>query len=220
VGRLVDDADLADSPVVANNAMNRERGLTGVNSYERELDFAPLAHSPASWLDLCCGSGRALIDAARAGVDVTGVDLTDFFDRATHGVPGLTLVTASVATWSPPRALDLITCVHGLHYVGDKLGVLTRVLSWLAPNGLFRANLDLASIRTVDGEPLDRKIRRHLKAADITYDVRRRLLSCHGPRTVEFPYAFVGADDTAGPNYTGQPAVDSIYRPIRKGTAT
>ncbi len=83
---------------------------------------------------------------------------------------------------------------------------------WLMPAGRFCGNIDLASITTVDGEPVDREILRHLKAAGITYDVRRRLLSCTGPRDIAFPLTFVGADDEAGPNYTGQPAVDSIYR--------
>jgi hypothetical protein len=49
----------------------RERQLAGVNSFARELGFDPLAllssaitgqepHA-AGWLDLCCGTGRALI---------------------------------------------------------------------------------------------------------------------------------------------------------------
>lgn len=40
---LLDDTRLSASSVVANSAMNRERGLTGVNSYARELGFDPLA---------------------------------------------------------------------------------------------------------------------------------------------------------------------------------
>lgn len=61
--------------MVANCAMNRDRQLAGVNSYARELGFDPLAflssrlggqglHAGAGWLDLCCGAGRALIQAA------------------------------------------------------------------------------------------------------------------------------------------------------------
>jgi trans-aconitate methyltransferase len=48
-------------------------------------------------------------------------------------------------TWEPGQACDLITCVHGLHYGGDKLAVLTRAASWLAPTGLLAADLDLRS---------------------------------------------------------------------------
>jgi len=32
-----------------------------------------------------------------------------------------------------------------------------------------------------------------------------------GPRHVDLPYRYLGADDRAGPNYTGQPAIHSIY---------
>ncbi|MFE7719702.1 hypothetical protein ACFU44_11755 [Nocardia rhizosphaerihabitans] len=41
VPRLLDDVTLELSSVVANNAMNRGRGLAGVNSYARELGFDP-----------------------------------------------------------------------------------------------------------------------------------------------------------------------------------
>src|SRR5262245_57397582 len=111
--------------------MNRERQLAGVNSYTRELGFdpadRPASGTSASWLDLCCGSGRALTQAAARlseGVCLVGVDLVDAF---VPPVPGVSLVSASITTWVPDRAFDLITCVHGLHYVGDKLSVLSRV---------------------------------------------------------------------------------------------
>jgi hypothetical protein len=56
---LRDDEALHASAVVANSAMNRER----------ELGFNPLAWlvcrtGAVSWLDLCCGTGRALGQAA------------------------------------------------------------------------------------------------------------------------------------------------------------
>ncbi|MBD0670490.1 hypothetical protein BU198_07115, partial [Streptomyces sp. CBMA156] len=69
--RLIGDSELTASPVVANSTMNRERGLTGVNSYARELGFDPLDRlaehggTAPGWLDLCSGEGRALVEAAR-----------------------------------------------------------------------------------------------------------------------------------------------------------
>jgi hypothetical protein len=60
--------------------MSRERQLAGVDSYARELGFNPIdvlaagltgtgyatsASVTAAGLDLCCGTGRALIQAAR-----------------------------------------------------------------------------------------------------------------------------------------------------------
>ncbi|MDI1465728.1 methyltransferase domain-containing protein [Catellatospora sp. KI3] len=273
--RLLTDDALERSDVVANCAMNRERGLDGVNSYAKDLGLHPLDllrsrladHGRASWLDLCCGSARALTQAAdllraptdsapidpaarvaipsgpapsgpgRAGlisaapirpdgggdvaggtqVTLTGVDLIDWFDPAARTAPGLDLHVASVSCWEPGRAYDLITCVHGLHYVGDKLGVLARALTWLSPGGTFAAHLDLASIRLADGTDASRTLRRLLRENRVGYDARRRIVTCVGPRNLDLPFTYAGADDRAGPNFTGQPAVDSHYRPLPTG---
>jgi SAM-dependent methyltransferase len=223
---LLDVEALHASSVVANCAMNRERQLAGVNSYTRELGFDPLAwltaaaraNSDIGWLDLCCGSARALVQAAtqlRQGAPgeqaaLVGIDLVDAFVPV-PAVPGLTLIAAPVERWTPPRAFDLITCVHGLHYIGDKLAVLTRIVQWLTPTGRFVADLDLSSIRLADGRPAGRRLTSQLRSAGIVYDARRRRISCAGPRELSLPYTYLGADDRAGANYTGQPAVHSYY---------
>src|SRR5262245_30666004 len=122
---LLDDGDLEYSSVVANNAMNRERQLDGVNSYARELGFSPVeflracldrGSRSAAWLDLCCGSGLALIKAGEqlgttvSRVALVGVDLVDVFAPVPAGLP-VELITASVTRWWPQRQFDLITCV-------------------------------------------------------------------------------------------------------------
>jgi SAM-dependent methyltransferase len=213
VPRLLDNASLDRSSVVANNAMNRERQLDGVNSYARELGFQPLDVAGSGWLDLCCGSGRALVQAAAAlsrlglagQVALVGVDLVG--DNSGGTAPQLH--EASIVDWAPDRTFDLITCLHGLHYVGDKLAVLSRAASWLAPGGRLVADLDLASVRVPDA----RLLRRQLRTAGFHYDARRHRISRVGPGNVDLPYVYRGADDRAGPNYTGQPAVDSYYDP-------
>jgi SAM-dependent methyltransferase len=239
---LLDDVALGESAVVANCAMNRERQLAGVNSYTRELGFNPLdfvtaqaggvpavpalgapgpaAPAPAAaWLDLCCGTGRALIQAAgqldQAGlagrVSLTGVDLVPAFDPVPPSAVNLRLVCAAVATWLPDRAFDLITCVHGLHYVGDKLTVLARAAGWLTPTGRFVADLDLSAIQLPGGRAATRRLASRLRTAGFSYDSRRRQISCTGRRDIRWPYTYRGADDHAGPGYTGQPAVHSYY---------
>ncbi|MEU8346528.1 methyltransferase domain-containing protein [Spirillospora sp. NPDC048832] len=227
--RLLDEAALANSSVVANCAMNRERSLGGSNGYGRELGIDVLAEldgrtgatGPVRWLDVCCGSGRAPAEAARllAGrgladrVEIVGLDLVDFF------VPGpfppfLRFVTGSVVEWAPGVRFDLITCVHGLHYVGDKLGALSRIASWLTGDGLFVANFDARSVRPADGASTGLRLTAQLRAQGFAYDSARRRVSRRGCGDVRFPYRYLGADDHAGPNYTGQPAVDSCYEPL------
>jgi SAM-dependent methyltransferase len=231
---LLSDEALEASAVVANCAMNRERQLDGANSYSRELGFNPLdwitdrirlaasggrKTTTVGWLDLCCGTGRGLVQAADrladAGLDrqvtIVGVDLVDFFDPTSHPVELLHLVSGSLAAWSPSRRFDLITCVHGLHYVGDKLGILTRIAGWLNDDGLFTADFDAGSVRLADGRPGGRKLIDALRGAGFTVDTRRRRIGRTGPGTAPLPYTYLGADDLAGPNYTGQPAVNSHY---------
>lgn len=227
---LVSDTVLERSSVVANCEMNRERGLNGSNGYSRELGFDVLselqrrlqgADGPVRWLDLCCGSGRALTDAAgqlaRAGsadrLEIIGVDLVDYFASSTSPAQ-VRLITASIATWAPPAGMvfDLITCVHGLHYVGDKLAVLTRATSWLTVDGVFAASFDTTSVRRADGEPLGRALTAALRNNGFHYDSRNRRVT-RSSRNADpaLPFTYLGADDAAGPNYTGQPAVHSYY---------
>lgn len=130
--RLLNTAELEDSPVVANCCMNRERDLRGSNGYEVELGFYPLEwlqnrlnkQTIVRWLDLCCGSGKALIQAAIASeeigvgsVRITGVDLVGMF--LPNKPTDLQLMQCSVFDYQPTEKFDLITCVHGLHYLGD-----------------------------------------------------------------------------------------------------
>ena len=143
----LDDRTLERSSIVSNSRMNRERGAVGVNSYEKDLGLDPITflrerlrtNDAAAWLDICCGRGRALLDAARvlqdngAGdkVALHGVDLVDMFDPVPAGIPNLKLESASLHQLESPGKYDLITCVHGLHYIGDKLSLLERAASWL-----------------------------------------------------------------------------------------
>ncbi|MEU8515652.1 class I SAM-dependent methyltransferase [Kitasatospora sp. NPDC048722] len=221
--RLIPDDELVGSSVVANNTMNRERGLSGVNSYARELGFDPaewlLARGGAApaWLDLCSGEGRAMVEAARRlpeGAVLTGVDLVGPLAPPpdADSLPGLRMVTAALADWTPRRSYDLITCVHGLHYLGDQLGVIARAAAWLAPDGRFAAHFDPESVRWAGGASAGRAVVAALREAGFAYRARRHLLVLEGGRSVHLPFAYAGADADAGPNYTGQPAVASHYR--------
>jgi SAM-dependent methyltransferase len=225
--KLLSDDELERSAIVANCRMNRERDLTGSNGYSREIGFNPLdflrermaPDRRVAWLDLCCGTGKALIQAARIAqaegtdIEIVGVDLVGMFHRPDPDLRHLRLVQASLSTWRPDCQFDLLTCVHGLHYVGDKLALGARATSWLADDGLFVANLDLKNFKLADGREAGRKMASDLRRAGIEYDRRKRLLTCRGRKDISLPYRYLGSDDQAGPNYTGQPAVDSCYQP-------
>ena len=206
--------------------MNRERNLVGSNGYDRELRFNPLEFLKqriatghlVAWLDLCCGTGRALIQSARqacaeglvSSIEIVGVDLVGMFDPTDSALSCLRLEEASLSTWRPDRSFDLITCVHGLHYVGDKIGLIARAASWLVEDGLFVANLDLDNICLSDGKT-NRTLLAQLRGSGLEYDRRKRLIVCRGRKGLKLPCRYLGADDGVGPNYTGQPAVTSHY---------
>lgn len=223
---LMDLGALEWTDVVANCTMNRERRLEGGNGYGRELGQAPLnllrtaieRNGSAAWLDLCCGQGRALIEAARvlekagqrADVVLHGIDLVDMFAQASGPSPPQFFV-ASLHAWEAPRSYDLITCVHGFHYIGDKLDLLARVSRWLTPEGTLLAHLDFDSIH-IEGKASRAWLRTALKRHGFTYHPQRRLVRRIGPAVIDWGLDFLGADPKAGPNYTGQPAVDAYYR--------
>ena len=56
------------------------------------------------------------------------------------------------------------------------------------------------------------------KRLGIRYNSRTKILCFQGNRPLTFNYAYLGADTTAGPNYTGQDAVRSIYSNRVKGS--
>lgn len=222
---LLPDHELERSSVVANCCMNRERSLIGSNGYAKELGMNPLEflveqatkHGSASWLDLCCGSGKALNEASEAverekfadRIQIVGVDLIGNETLPTNDC--LKFVTASLAHWQPERPFDLITCVHGLHYIGDKLGLIARAASWLTPSGQFIANLDLNNVQVQTDSNVARMLTKAFRHSGLLWNSRKKLLSCQGQKRITWPFKYLGADDQAGPNYTGQAAVRSCY---------
>lgn len=211
---FLDDARLEQAAVVANSEMNRERRLP---AYRRELGFDPVEWltdrpSPQRWLDVGCGSGRALSEASRSlpgQCEITGLDLVGYFAEPFD--TGVDLVTGSVLTWAPNTAVDLITAVHVLHYVGDKLEALTRMASWLSPDGRLIASFDATSVRGVDGSPIGAPFITALRDNGFQYDAKRHRLTRTGPSIPRWELHYLGADAHAGPNYTGQDSVSSHY---------
>jgi SAM-dependent methyltransferase len=223
--KLLDCDALELSGVVANSAMNRERVCVGKNSYARELSFDPLdflksrieTQRQVAWLDLCCGRGRALIEAAErlvrylSNLKLLGVDLVAMFEPYSPTLSFVRLQESSVSSWRPDCSFDLITCVHGLHYIGDKLGLIQNAVSWLKEDGIFLANLDPDNLKFPNGANARNNIIRDLRRIGVEYQARKHLLVCEGRKDFTLNYRYLGADDVAGPNYTGQAAVNSHY---------
>lgn len=224
--KLLTETELIWSDVVANNRMNRKRKASGVNSYEKELKFPPekfldkamQVRQQVSWLDICCGEANALLQYAGELADrgiqdrvfLEGIDLVDQFQPIPSHITRLRLKAQPLNEWVPHGQYQLITCVHGSHYIGDKLRVIQVALQAIADDGIFIANLDLTNIK-INGDQTGQYLRRFFADNQIDYRVRQKIIQCAGPRKISIPHAYLGADDKAGPNYTGQEAVDSYY---------
>ncbi|WP_212006667.1 methyltransferase domain-containing protein [Chitinophaga sp. HK235] len=225
--KLLSENELIWSPVVANNRMNRKRIASGVNSYEKELNFNPETYlnnclkqqEQVKWLDLCCGEGNALLQYGEtiAGkglqdrVVLKGIDLVDQFQPIPSTINCLQFEIRSLVSWTSNDQYDLITCVHGLHYIGDKLKVLLTALKTLGKQGVLIANLDLNNIK-IEDDRNDQCLKKLFREYEMTYNTRKKILMCKGPRSIDLRLTYVGADDKSGPNYTGQEAVTSYYR--------
>jgi len=79
--------------------------------------------------------------------------------------------------------------------------------------GRLVANFDVDSVRRADGTPFGRVLTKALREAGFTYDTPERRIGYVGGGRPRLPFAYLGADAKAGPNYTGQPAVHSCYEP-------
>lgn len=208
--------------------MNRERNCSGGNSYEKELSFEILeflknrtkSQKQAAWLDICCGQGKALIEASKtlaaqnlsSNIKIIGIDLVGMFQKVPSELDFLKLSELSFEDFKPICEFDLITCVHGLHYIGDKFKFIQNCASWLKSNGIFLANLDISNFKFQNGASANKIIAKTFKDFGLKYNSKKHLLICEGKKDFEFSFEYLGADDTAGANYTKQAVVDSYYR--------
>lgn len=219
---FVQEKELIWTSIVANSSMNRQRNLTGINSYEKDLYFDILAfietklstNQKFSWIDLCCGEAKALFQAQEIftnedKISLEGIDLIDMFVDKNNKVK---LQIGSLLDWKPSQKYDLITCVHGLHYIGNKLLIIEKVCKTIKEDGMFIANIDLDSIKNSDNQSLKKEILKYLKEEGLLYNSRQKILICEGNKSFEFDFQYLGADTKAGKNYTGQEAINSIYQ--------
>ena len=224
---MLTPADLLRSPVVANATMNRGRGLSGVNSYGRELRFDIVAflerrvreRGGAVWLDACCGQGRALLEAGRqfagtgwgSGVRIVGVDLVGMFEAG--DAPNVRLIAGDVAAFKPGVPVDLITCVHGLHYLGDKLGFLESAHAMLAPGGVFLGSLDPQNVRGGEARgSVWRQAAAFARRSGAAPDLKSHVLRLErGEARLDFGLAYAGAAASEQPHDSGITVVDSWY---------
>ncbi|MEO3814717.1 class I SAM-dependent methyltransferase [Sphaerisporangium sp. B11E5] len=97
-------------------------------------------------LDVCCGAGAAAIPAAVTtgptgavhAIDLAGSLLAQGRRRAaTHGLRNVRFVNADATTWTTDTPYDVALCVHGVYFLPDMDGSVTRLTGLLTPGGRF-----------------------------------------------------------------------------------
>ena len=74
------------------------------------------------------------------------------------------------------------------------------------------ASLDLENLKLVENKNSKPIFSGYFRQQGLVFNSKKHFLTLNGKRTFDLPFEYLGADDKAGPNYTGQPAVDSYYK--------
>jgi ubiquinone/menaquinone biosynthesis C-methylase UbiE len=119
--------------------------------WERFLeDLAGRLSADARVLDLGCGNG-AKISRLAERFEVVGVDISERqLELARAAVPEAAFVQADFTTLDfPAEAFDAVTALYSIVHVprDEQPDLLSRIMRWLKPGGLF-----LASMSHVGGE--------------------------------------------------------------------
>jgi len=160
------------------------RALRDVDFY---VDAARQAGGPV--LELGCGSGRVLIPTARAGIEITGLDLSprmlaicreNLAAEPLEVQSRVHLLEGSMTAFDLSRAFPLITIpfrpFQHLLTLEDQLACLTCIRRHLAPDGrlvfdLFNPSLDAIVTRPI-GVEMDHE-------PEFTTPDGRRVVRCH-----------------------------------------
>jgi SAM-dependent methyltransferase len=93
------------------------------------------------YLDVGCGSGGALGVARALGWQVTGIEVDEAAAaKATRFTDEIHVGDVRTAPFAPAR-FDVVTAFHVLEHVPDPVGMIRRMLGWVAPGGLLIAEV-------------------------------------------------------------------------------
>ena len=144
-------------------------------------------------------------------IGLEGIDLVSYFSEYSAYEGILRLIQMNLENWTPNKKYDLVTIVHGLHYIGDKISLLEKVSNALNQDGKLLGNFSLENVRIQGVKDSEKMLRKIFKESGIVYNSRTKMIEITESISLSSKFKYLGADDQVGPNYTGQPVVDSVY---------
>ena len=114
---------------------------------------------PEKALDLACGTGVLCEILHDAGMDVTGMDLSEgMIEIARGGNPQIHYDVADMITYQPGKGFDLVTCTgDAVNHISDPVNVeriFRNVYGYLNPGGYFVFDI-LNENEVSDSEPFE-----------------------------------------------------------------
>jgi len=122
-------------------AAERIRGMVA----RRRLDAVRPLAPPGPWLDVGCSTGSFVAEAAAAGLDAEGLEVSAAA-VAQARARGLAVRQGAVEETEPTRTYAAVTAFDVLEHLPDPTAFVRRVAGWLAPGGVLAVTLpDIAS---------------------------------------------------------------------------
>lgn len=168
------------------------------------------AVADAPVLELGCGTGRVLLPLARAGIQVTGIDLSPAMldicraklaAESPATIARATLVQGDMRDFSLPSAFGLVICplytfIH-LRTVADKRAMFERVAEHLRPGGRLVLEAELAASFRETASPTLNVVRHDRRTGDTLLVLQQGRLEPGGGVLINLLNIAISGDGTA-----------------------
>ncbi len=116
----------------------RHIARSGRGALNRCRALAPYLNKGDRVLDAGAGGGEVVYVLRRFGFDAAGLEPDEQYARHAREALGVPVDTGFVQDASfAPGAFDVVTMYHALEHVEDPVGILVRIRSWMADNGML-----------------------------------------------------------------------------------